>query len=76
MQTEMEAPEENRLTQPYQLSIFPLMTFDQFEANPKVLGLVNESRSTLFQSSLGVKHANTVQDLIQHLKFTDFRSYL
>lgn len=41
MQTEMEAPETNRLTQTYQLSVFPLMTFDQFKANLKVLGLVN-----------------------------------
>lgn len=73
MQTEMEAPEENRLTQPYQLSIFPLMTFDQFEANLKVLGLLNESRSMPFQSCL--KHTNTVQDLTQPLKITDFRSH-
>ena len=75
MQTEMEAPEENRLTQPYQLSMFPLMTFDEFEANLKVLELVNESRSMPFYSSLRVKHENTVQDLKQHLKFPDFRSY-
>lgn len=74
-QTEMGAPEENRFTQPYHLSVFPLMTFDQFEVILKVLGLVSESRSKTCQPSLGVKHANIIQDLTKHLKVTDCRSY-
>lgn len=36
MQTEIEAPKENRLIQLYNLRFS--MTFDQFEVNLKVLG--------------------------------------
>lgn len=50
MQTEIEAPKENRLIQLYNLRFS--MTFDQFEVNLKVLGLVNESRSVPFQSNM------------------------
>lgn len=60
MQTETEAFAENRLTQPYQLSLFPWMTLDQFEGILRILGLVNESRNMSLQFSLGVKLANTV----------------
>lgn len=48
METEVDAPEENRrLSHPYQLSVFPLMTVDHFEANLQVLGLVNEQEYAL-----------------------------
>lgn len=68
MQTEMEVTKENRLIQLYNLSVFPLMTFDRFEANLKVLGLVNESRSVPFQSNMQTQY-------LKH-QFTHFGMYL
>lgn len=49
-------PGKNRLIQLYNLSVFPLMTFDWFQANLKVLGLVNESRSVPFQSDMQTQY--------------------
>lgn len=74
METEVDAPEEHRLSHPYQLSAFPLMTVDQSETNLRVLGLVNEEYAISVSS--GTEHKHSARPIISedpHFRSCDYK---